>query len=548
MTLLSLDNLTVAIGATPILKGVSLAVERGEVLGIVGESGSGKTMTALAVMRLLPHHATAGGRVMLDGDDLMALDERALCAQRGRTMGMVFQEPLSALNPVQTIGAQVAETVRVHTRVSSAAAAERAREALERVGLPVSHFPLDTYPHELSGGQRQRVVIAMATVLKPKLLIADEPTTAVDVTTQARILDLLRRLVAEDDVGLILISHDLAVVADMADRIAIMKDGAVVEHGETVGLFRGLKNPYSRMLFKASTYRSERTRRLTPEEGHQAPILDVGGVVHDYRLPRQTLLSGPRHFRAVDDVGLTIRRGENLGLVGESGSGKSTLARVILALLKPTTGTVMLDGSDFLASRGEARRDLRRHVQAVFQDPYGSLDPRYSVARLIAEPFHLDRSRPSPAERRRRVDEALSAVGLSPSDGDKYPHEFSGGQRQRLAIARALITRPSLIVLDEAVSALDVSIRAQILDLLADLGDRFAVSYLFISHDLTVVRAITDRVVIMRAGRIVEHGETERVFASPRDPYTVELIAATPNLERALAARAERGARPKPPD
>ncbi len=544
MTLLSVDNLTVSIGSVPILTGVSLAVERGEVLGIVGESGSGKTMTALGVMRLLPHHAVAGGRVMLDGADLMTLDERALCSNRGRTMGMVFQEPLSALNPVKTIGAQVAETVRVHTRASQAEAAERAREALDRVGLPVSRFALDTYPHELSGGQRQRVVIAMATVLKPKLLIADEPTTAVDVTTQATILDLLRRLVAEDEVGLVLISHDLAVVADMADRIAIMKDGAVIEEGETVGLFRGLKNPYSRMLFAASTYRSERVRRLTPEEGHQTPILDVSGVIHDYRLPRQTLFERPRHFRAVDAVGLTIRRGENLGLVGESGSGKSTLARVILALVKPRAGAVMLDGSDFLASRGEARRDLRRHVQAVFQDPYGSLDPRYRVARLIAEPFHLDRSKPSAAERRKRVDEALVAVGLTPADGDKFPHEFSGGQRQRLAIARALITRPSLIVLDEAVSALDVSIRAQILDLLADLGDRFAVSYLFISHDLTVVRAITDRVVIMRAGRIVEHGETERVFTNPGDPYTAALIAATPNLERALTARERRSPAP----
>ncbi len=542
MTLLSVDNLTVSIGTTPILNGVSLALARGEVLGIVGESGSGKTMTALSVMRLLPHRAVSRGRVTLDGQDLMALDEGAMCGHRGRTLGMVFQEPMSALNPVKTIGAQVAETVRVHARASQAEAADMAREALDRVGLPVSRFPLDTYPHELSGGQRQRVVIAMATVMKPKLLIADEPTTAVDVTTQARILDLLRRLVAEDDVGLILISHDLAVVADMADRIVIMKDGAVVEEGETVGLFRSLKNSYSRMLFSASTYRSERTRRLAPDEGHHAPILDVSGVVQEYRLPRRTLFERPRHLRAVDDVGFTIRRGENLGLVGESGSGKSTLARVILALLKPLAGAVAVDGSDFLGSRGSVRRDLRRHVQAVFQDPYGSLDPRHRVARLIAEPFHLDRSRPSAAERRRRVDEALTAVGLTPADGDKFPHEFSGGQRQRLAIARALITRPSLIVLDEAVSALDVSIRAQILDLLADLSDHFAVSYLFISHDLTVVRAITDRVLIMREGRIVEQGETERVFANPRHPYTAELIAATPDLERALAARQDRSA------
>ena len=544
MSLLAVDNLTVSIGSTPILKGVSLGLERGEVLGLVGESGSGKSMTALSIMRLLPERAVAGGRVTLDGADLMALDERSMCGHRGRTLGMVFQEPMSALNPVKTIGAQVAETVRVHRGASQAEAAEMAREALDRVGLPASRFPLDRYPHELSGGQRQRVVIAMATVLKPKLLIADEPTTAVDVTTQIRILDLLRRLVLEDNVGLILISHDLAVVADMADRITIMKDGEIVESGETVSLFRGMQNPYSRMLFAASTYRSQRVRRLRADEGHRAPILDVSGVVQEYRLPRQGLFEKPARFRAVDDVGFTIRRGENLGLVGESGSGKSTLARVILALAKPDAGAVALDGSDFLASRGQARRDLRRHVQAVFQDPYGSLDPRYKVARVIAEPLHLDRSKPSAAERRRRVDEALTAVGLTAEDGDKYPHEFSGGERQRLAIARALITRPSLIVLDEAVSALDVSIRTQILDLLADLGDRFAVSYLFISHDLMVVRAITDRVVIMRAGRIVEHGETEQVFSHPSHPYTAELIAATPNLERALAARYQRAAAP----
>ena len=540
MSLLAVDRLTVAIGATPILKGVSLGLDRGEVLGLVGESGSGKSMTALAIMGLLPHRAVAAGSVALDGENLMALSESAMCAHRGRTVGMVFQEPMSALNPVKTIGAQVAETVRVHRRVSRTAADELAREALDRVGLPATRFPLGRYPHELSGGQRQRVVIALATVLKPKLLIADEPTTALDVTTQARILDLLRRLVAEDGVGLLLISHDLAVVADMADRIAIMKDGEVVEAGETVNLFRNMQHPYSRMLLAASTYQSRRMRRLHPDEGHHAPILAVRGIVREYRLPKRLPFGKSRYLRAVDDAVLTIRRGENLGLVGESGSGKSTLARIILALDQPRTGTVMLDGRNLLASRGRTLQDLRRHIQAVFQDPYGSFDPRYRVATLIAEPFHLDVAKPSTSERRRRVDEALVAVGLTPADGDKYPHEFSGGQRQRLAIARALITRPSLIVLDEAVSGLDVSIRAQILDLLADLGDRLNVSYLFISHDLAVVRAITDRVLIMQDGKIVEQGETERVFANPSHPYTAQLIAATPSLERALAARRER--------
>jgi peptide/nickel transport system ATP-binding protein len=298
-----------------------------------------------------------------------------------------------------------------------------------------------------------------------------------------------------------------------------------------------MRHPYSKMLLAASTYVSRRQRRLTAGEGHEEPILNVNGVVQEYRLGRRALFHRPAALRAVDDVGFTIRRGENVGLVGESGSGKSTLARIVLALDQPRAGSVVLDGADFLASRKRERLELRRHVQAVFQDPYGSFDPRHKVARLVAEPFHLDAAKPNAAERRRRVEEALTAVGLTPADADKYPHEFSGGQRQRLAIARALITRPSLIVLDEAVSALDVSIRAQILDLLADLSDRLNVSYLFISHDLAVVRAITDRVVIMQDGRIVEQGETEQVFANPAHPYTQSLVAATPNLERALAAR-----------
>ena len=540
MTLLTVEGLTVSIGETRILDGVSLSVDAGEVLGLVGESGSGKSMTALSIMHLLPQGAVAGGTMIFDGKTLDALDEDTLCGLRGNDISMIFQEPMTALNPVMTIGAQIVEAVRIHRRVSDDEAEALMRDVLLRVDLPPEECPPERYPHELSGGQRQRVVIAMAIVLKPKLIIADEPTTALDVTTQALILDLLRRLVAEDDIGLILISHDLGVVADMADRVAIMRNGAIVESGETVALFRTMQHPYSRMLRDASTYRPALRQRVPQDGTQRAPLLEARAIVQHYRLPRATLFGPPTWFRALDDVGLTIHRGENLGLVGESGSGKSTLARIILALTPPVSGTVMLDGRDFLAARGPGKRDLRRHIQAVFQDPYGSFDPRYHVAHLIAEPFHLDDSHPSAAERRRRVDEALTEVGLTAADGDKYPHEFSGGQRQRLAIARALVTRPSLIVLDEAVSALDVSSRAQVLDLLAELSDRLRVSYLFIAHDLSVVRAVTDRVVIMREGRIVEHGETEAVFANPRHPYTAALIAATPNLERALAARTER--------
>jgi peptide/nickel transport system ATP-binding protein len=537
MAVLELSHVGLAIGDTPILHDLSFAIGEGEIMGLVGESGSGKSMTALSIMHLLPRDARLTGRITLDGESLTDLGESALCERRGREMSMVFQEPMTALNPVRTIGDQIAETVRIHRDVGRADAERLTREVMTRVELDPDRFPLDRYPHDLSGGQRQRVMIAMAIILRPKLLIADEPTTALDVTTQARILDLMKRLVDEDGMSLLLITHDLAVVAGLADHVAIMKDGAIVEAGETVALFRSLRHPYSRGLFAASAHVPARNRRPVKED--ETPILAASGLVHDYRLPRRSLLRAPGTFRAVDHVDLEIGRGENVGLVCESGCGKSTLARALLALVAPTAGGVVLDGRDFLRSTGRARNDLRRHIQAVFQDPYGSFDPRHRVERLVAEPFHLLERKPGAAERRRLVEEALVNVGLAPSDADKYPHEFSGGQRQRIAIARALITSPSLIVLDEAVSALDVSIRAQILDLLADLSDRLGVSYLFISHDLTVVRAITDRVLIMQAGRIVEEGATETVFAKPSHPYTASLIAATPDLGRAIAARQE---------
>ena len=532
--LLAVDGLDLSIHGRPILKNVALDVAAGEVLGIVGESGSGKSMTASAVIRLLPNGADWSGKVSLAGERLDEKSEKAMCAIRGRDIGMVFQEPMTALNPVQTIGNQVAETIRIHTGRSAAEARAIARETLDRVGLPADRFPLDRYPHDLSGGQRQRVVIAMAIALKPKLLIADEPTTALDVTTQAQILELLRRLVAEDGMGLILITHDLAVVAGMADRIVIMRAGEIVEAGETVALFRAMRHPYTRALFEASAHDPDRRRReIRPSE----TVLEVTECVRDYRLPRRSLLSRPGTFRAVDRVSLSVRRGENVGLVGESGCGKSTLTRAILALEALQGGRVEIDGKLFHSSGSGTDPSLRRKLQVVFQDPFSSFDPRHRVERLVAEPFHLLADAPRGAERRRRVETALQAVGLGAGDADKYIHEFSGGQRQRIAIARALIIEPDLIVLDEAVSALDVSIRAQILDLLAGLSDRLAISYLFISHDLSVVRAVTDRVLVMKAGRIVEEGPTADVFRNPQHPYTRSLIAAAPDLESALKAR-----------
>jgi peptide/nickel transport system ATP-binding protein len=537
MTVRRLDirDLSLTIGGKPILSDVCLDVCAGEIVGLVGESGSGKSMTALAAMQLLPPGAKTSGTIHLAGHELTGLPEDALCRLRGNEIGMIFQEPMTALNPLHTIGGQVAETIRVHSGAGRSEARRAASEMLDRVGLPADRFGLDRYPHDLSGGQRQRVVIAMAIARRPQVLIADEPTTALDVTTQAQILDLLRGLVTEEKMGLLLITHDLAVVADMADRIAIMKDGAIVERGPAPDLFRQMQHPYTLRLLEASRHRPVRNRHVPSEAGK--PLLEVDGLARDYALPRRHPFAARRLLRAVDDVSFSIERGENVGLVGESGCGKSTLARSILGLEMPEAGTIRFAGRPFAGGGHQPDREARRQVQVVFQDPYGSFNPRHRVDRLIAEPLHLLAEPPSRSQRAMLVARSLEAVGLSAEDGRKFIHEFSGGQRQRLAIARALIIEPALIVLDEAVSALDVSIRAQILDLLAGLSDRLGVSYLFISHDLSVVRAITDRVMVMKAGRIVETGETERIFTEPRHAYTKQLLAATPTIEAALMRR-----------
>jgi peptide/nickel transport system ATP-binding protein len=524
MTLLAIQGLNVSIGPMQILHDVTLDVAAGEVVAITGESGSGKSMAAFAVMGLLPQSAVATGQIRLDGIDLLTLREAQMCGVRGRDIGMVFQEPMTALNPVQTIGAQVAETIRIHEGVGKAQAWTRARDVLARVGLPEDRFPLTRYPHELSGGQRQRVVIAMAIALRPKLLIADEPTTALDVTTQARILELLRDLAREFGMGLLMITHDLAVVAQMADRIVVMQKGRVVESGPTAHLFAAMHHPYTRALFMASAHRVD-----LPPAPAPVPLLQVRGVTRSYRQPRRSLFGARAVVDAVADVSFTLHRGERLGLVGESGCGKSTLTRAILGLEAVQAGEITLSGAP-VWSANRPNLAVRRQMQVVFQDPYGSFNPRHRVARLITEPFHLLPDPPQGEARTAAIARALTDVGLSPDDANKYIHEFSGGQRQRIAIARALINNPDMIVFDEAVSALDVSVRAQVLDLLADLCRKRPLSYLFISHDLHVVRSVTDRVMVMQAGRIVEQGATEAVFGNPQHPYTKALLAAAPQL------------------
>ncbi len=531
---LTVDRLTVSVrtpgGMKPLVRDMSFTLRRGETLAIAGESGSGKSITSLAIMGLLPPPAVqvTGGRVLLGDTDLVRLPEAAMRALRGDRIAMIFQEPMTSLNPVMTIGAQLIEAVRAHTDLTHAAARQRALEAVTAVRLSQPERRLLQFPHELSGGMRQRVMIAMALVLRPEILIADEPTTALDVTVQREVLDLLRDLQRDLGTAIILITHDMGVVAEMADRVIVMRDGAVVEQAATVDLFARPAMPYTRDLLAA-------VPRIGGAAPRDAVAPDVIASLRDVavRFPiRGGFLGRPTHYiHAVEGVSFDIRRGETFSLVGESGCGKSTIAKAMVGLV-PHAGSITVAGQSLQGLGAAVQRPLRRRVQVVFQDPMAALDPRMTVGRLIAEPLVIHGAG-TPPEQRARVDDLMARVGLSADQHDRYPHEFSGGQRQRICIARALALQPDLIIADESVSALDVSVQARVLDLLRALQREFGIAYLFISHDMAVVENISDRVAVMYLGQIVEMGSRTQIFGNPQHPYTRRLIDAVPVLDPA---------------
>jgi microcin C transport system ATP-binding protein len=504
----------------PAVRGVGFEIHAGEFFALVGESGSGKSVTAHALMRLLPDSAhVRATQLHVAGIDVLRADAASLKALRGARVGMIFQEPMTALNPLHTVERQVTEAVLVHEPLPASEARRRCIELLRQVALPDPEQKLASYPHQLSGGQRQRVMIAMALANRPQLLIADEPTTALDVTVQAQIIELLMRLRRELGMAVLLITHDLHLVRRHADRVAVMKSGAIVETADCARLFTNPEHPYTRELIAAEPH---------GEPVAAAPdarvLLEARALKVWFPIQRGLLRRTVDHVRAATDIHFTLRAGQTLAIVGESGSGKSTTAFAVLRLLA-AEGAVLLDGIDILPMSQRQLRPLRRRMQVVFQDPFGSLSPRMSVADIVGEGLRVfaDLGDDAIAE---RIGVALAEVGLDPALRNRYPHEFSGGQRQRIAIARALVLKPDIVVLDEPTSALDRSVQAQVLDLLRDLQRRHGLAYIFISHDLRTVRAIAHDVMVMRAGRVVESGPAESVFAAPREAYTQELLAA----------------------
>ena len=521
MSLLAVEALTVAFGSRRVVDGVSFTLDRGETLALVGESGSGKSLTALSLLQLLPPGATTpAGSIRLDGEEMIGASRAVLHRARGGIAGMVFQEPMTSLNPLHRIGRQVAEAVTLHRRLPRAALRERVTEVLAQAGFPDAEHRLGAFPHELSGGQRQRVMIAMALANDPALLIADEPTTALDVTIQAQILDLLAELRATRRLALLLITHDLSIVRRYADRVCVMQAGKVVEAGPVAQVFAAPAHPYTSALLGAVP--KGHAAPLAPDA---APLLQADSISVGFTLGRGLLRRGRRMLHAVDHVSLSVREGETVGLVGESGSGKTTLGFALLRM-QACTGRIGFAGRDLATLDRRALRRLRADMQVVFQDPFGSLSPRLTVGDIVAEGLGVHEPGLSRAERNARVAAELEEVGLGAEAIGRFPHEFSGGQRQRIAIARAMVLRPRFVVLDEPTSALDMSVQAQIVALLRRLQRDHGIAYLFISHDLKVVRALAHRIVVLRRGEVVETGETEAVCTRPEHPYTRALMTA----------------------
>jgi len=503
------------------VKGVSFSMQPGETLALVGESGSGKSVTALSVLQLLPNAAShPSGSIKVTGEEVIGASAARLHSLRGALVSMIFQEPMTSLNPLHTIERQIGETLIVHGGLTRKAARARTLELLDLVRMPDAANRLGAYPHELSGGQRQRVMIAMALANKPELLIADEPTTALDVTIQARILELLRDLQQELGMALLLISHDLGVVRSMASKVCVMTNGEIVEAGSNQQIFEQPRHPYTRHLLSCEPKGEPHAGRVDAA----SPMLRAGPLAVYYQVGKGWF-GKRRRFAAVDGVTLNIRRGDTLGVVGESGSGKSTLGLALLQLI-PSEGQIHFDDVNVHSLRGRDLVRLRKDVQVVFQDPFGSLSPRLSVAQIIEEGLRVHEPDLSGDAREQRVAEALHEVGLDPESMQRYPHEFSGGQRQRISIARALVLRPRFLILDEPTSALDMSVQAQIVDLLRNLQQRFGLTYLFISHDLKVVKALASHLLVMKNGKVVEQGSAADIFANPEHAYTRELLQA----------------------
>jgi microcin C transport system ATP-binding protein len=530
-SILTVKDLAVSFGQgsreVKAVKGVSFDIKPGETMGLVGESGSGKTVTALSVMRLLPYPAAwhPGGSVTFKGQELIDAPESTMRTLRGNQFAMIFQEPLTSLNPLLSIEKQISEVLFLHKHMNVEQAHNRVVELMELVGLNNQISRLNALPHEFSGGQQQRIMIAMALANEPELLIADEPTTAVDVTIQAQILKLMRELQEKLGMAMLFITHDLSVIRTLAQRVCVMKDGKIVEQGDVKDVFERPQHAYSQQLLAAEP-------KGTPEPvAEDAPeVLSATGVKVWFPIRKGIIKRTVGHVKAVDGVTLTVRRGHTVGIVGESGSGKTTLGRALIRL-QHSEGSILFQGQELQGLQKNELQPIRRGMQIVFQDPFGSLSPRLSIAQIIEEGLLVHEKESTIEARRQRIDDVLREVGLDPDARDRYPHEFSGGQRQRISIARALVLKPAFIVLDEPTSALDVSVQAQIVELLRDLQQRYALSYLFISHDLRVVRAMAHDLVVLKDGKVIEQGPSQQIFDKPQQPYTRALMKAAFELK-----------------